>query len=537
MNAKSGLRGAGCLLAVAAAACGPGSGTLILESEKQWRDATGAMAGAVIGPNGLELEAGGEGHWTGAWREGPGEAGTVRVTVRSSLELFRDKTIEVVVDGSEEPYTGSDGVPHDWYGRSMIAILDQNRWVMALRSGLNHIDWKGQDAIHILTSSDEGRTWGELDRWFDGSPISGMPFDDGYTHSEPGLYRMPSGDLILQFWRTAYSTGTRQLRSHDGGKTWVSDHDRIHVQGVTGAPGDLAIGTEDWFVDPENPTHVYMAFQYFHHEAQAGTLLARSTDDGQSYEFLSWIGPLASEKDPDGGATFEPAIEYVGNRTIVAVLRDAAGNRHTWQTVSTDMGATFAPLEEISPKVDGGVEGGLWQRARIYKESNPRFQHGNVLDYAAGEGRLWGMGLHSIGGGYTRKPVVYWSDDDGATWQGPELLHGPMLPGTDTGYGDLKRRVDGAFVAVAYYATRDFKVSDLEQYTFGGRRARFRLEEDADGDGEADGGSSWRELHGGVENYTVPMTGARWRLNLRLSRTGEGPGPGIESIRIEPSQE
>ena len=143
MNAKSGLLGVGCLLAVAAAACGPGSGTLILESEEQWKDAAGAMAGAVIGPNGLELEAGGGGRWTGAWREWPGEAGSVRVTVRSRLELFRDKSIEVVVDGSEEPYTGSDGVPHDWYGRSMIAILDQNRWVMALRSGLNHMDWKG----------------------------------------------------------------------------------------------------------------------------------------------------------------------------------------------------------------------------------------------------------------------------------------------------------------------------------------------------------------------------------------------------------
>ena len=387
------------ILAAVAVACGPGSGTLILDSEGQWKAGADAAAGVVIGPDGLDLETDGQGHWTGAWQEGPGEAGSVQVTVRSRLDLFRDKTIEVVVDGSEEPYTGSDGVPHDWYGRSMIAILDQNRWVMAVRSGLNHIDWRGQDAIHILTSSDEGRTWGELDRWFDGTPISGMPFDDGYTHSEPGLYRMPSGNLILQFWRTSYSSGTRQLRSQDGGKTWVQDHDRIDVQGVTGAPGDLALGTEDWFVDPENPTHVYMAFQYFHHEAQAGTLLARSTDDGRSYEFLSWIGPLASEKEPHGGATFEPAIEYVGDRTIVAVLRDGAGNRHTWQTVSTDMGATFAPLEEISPKVDGGVEGGLWQRARIYKASNPRFQHGNVLDYGAGEGRLWGMGLHSIGGG------------------------------------------------------------------------------------------------------------------------------------------
>ena len=58
-------------------------------------------------------------------------------------------------------------------------------------------------------------------------------------------------------------------------------------------------------------------------------------------------------KNPDSGATFEPAIEYVGNRTIVAVLRDMAGmgdpagDRHTWQTVSTDMGVSFSPLVDI----------------------------------------------------------------------------------------------------------------------------------------------------------------------------------------------
>ena len=68
-----------------------------------------------------------------------------------------------------------DGVEHDWYGRCMIAILDARRWVMAIRSGINHIQWGKRDAIHLLTSSDEGRTWSKLNHWFDGTPIEGLP--------------------------------------------------------------------------------------------------------------------------------------------------------------------------------------------------------------------------------------------------------------------------------------------------------------------------------------------------------------------------
>ena len=43
--------------------------------------------------------------------------------------------------------------------------------------------------------------------------------------------------------------------------------------------------------------------------------------------------------------------------------------------------------------------------------------------------------------------------------------------GTNTGYGDLKRRGDNTFVASTYYANRDSTVADVEQYTFGGERA------------------------------------------------------------------
>ena len=388
------------------------------------------------------------------------------------IDLFDNKTIEIVVRGSEKPYTDADGLEHDWYGRCMIAIVDENRWIMALRSGVNHIAWDSRDTIHLLTSSDEGRTWGQLDRWFDGTSIKGMPHEDGHCHSEPGLFRMPNGDLILQFWRTAYRSGTKQLRSTDNGKTWTTDIDRISVVGVPGADDDMVIGTEDYFVDPENSSDVYMAFQYYQYHSKSGCLLARSQDNCKSYSFLSWMSPLTdTSDDPDSSATYEPAIEYVGNRTIVAVLRCSSTNQQrTWQAVSTDMGVSFSPQTDISDQIKGGVPNGRWQRARIYKESNPYFQYHNQLDYASGQGRLWGFGIHSMGDRcYTRKPAVYWSDDNGQSWQGPELLHGPMYPGTDTGYGDLKRRVDGTFVAATYYCQPgDFGAADVEQYTFGG---------------------------------------------------------------------
>ena len=406
---------------------------------------------------------------------------------------------------------------------------------MSTRSGVNHIEWEGSDAIHILTSTDEGRTWSGLDKWFDGTPIKSMPYRDGKCHSEPGLYRMPNGDIILQFWKDGFSNGTKQLRSTDNGKTWITDIDRIQVAGVPRADDDRVIGTEDYFIDPENPSDVYMAFQYFHYNNNAGCLLAISRDNCKSYSFLSWIAPLASE-DPDGGAAFEPAIEYVGNRTIVSVLRDASGNKATWQTISKDMGVSFAPLVDISEKIRGGVSNGLWQRARLYKESNPSFQYNTSLDYTRGEGRLWGFGHHSMGGGYTRKPLAYWSDDNGQTWQGPELLHGPMHPGTDAGYGDLKRRVDDTFVGVAYYADRHSTVADVEQYTFGGERARVRIEVDRNGDGTPEAGSAWHEIYDGKKVFSVSGLRAKyWRLKLVLSSSdvdGAKDRPGIRCWKI-----
>jgi hypothetical protein len=508
--------------------------TWTIGSSAEWEEATAAIDATLEGERGLILQRAGEGQWTSTWQSWQAPIRSLEMTVEAEIDLFDDKKIQVVISGAETPYSDASQMPHNWYGRCMIAIVDEHRWIMALRSGLNHISWGKRDTIHLITSSDEGRTWGALNRWFDGSPIAGLPYEDGHTHSEPGLYRTPNGELVLQFWRTDYSSGTKQLRSMDNGKTWDLDIDRIDVQGVIGAEGDCAIGTEGYFVDPENPFDVYMAFQYFHYNGQAGTLLARSGDNCKTYSFVSWICPLADEKVPNGGATFEPAIEYVGDRTIVAVLRDAAGDHCTWQCVSRDMGVSFGQPVDISDQINGGIANGQWQRARLYKESNPYFQYGNGLDYAKGEGRLWGFGLHSNGGGYTRKPVVYWSDDNGQSWSGPELLHGLMQPGTDTGYGDLKRRGDNTFVAATYYANEDSTQADVEQYTFGGARARVMMEFDDNGDGQPDADSGWRELYDGSNSICLRSLPSRhWRLKLVLAADNSASGPRIGRVHIE----
>jgi hypothetical protein len=508
----------------------------MIQSPADWKEAEASAEGTAAEDDSVVLDRATEGHWTSKWHAWQGMVDSAEVVVDAEIDLFDNKTIEILVEGSNRPHTDADRVPHDWYGRCMIAIVDENRWIMALRSGVNHISWGDRDTIHLITSTDEGRTWSELNRWFDGTPIKGMPYEDGHTHSEPGLFRMPNGDLILQFWRTSYTSGTKQLRSSDHGNSWILDIDRISVDGVPGADDDNAIGTEDYFVDPENPSDIYMAFQYFNFNGQAGTLLARSRDNCKSYSFVSWIGPLADQRDPDGGATFEPAIEYVGQRTIVAVMRDAAGNRHTWQTVSINMGASFETPVDISRKINGGIPNGLWQRARLYKESNPYFQYNNQFDYARGEGRLWGFGLHSMGGGYTRKPVVYWSDDNGESWHGPELLHGPMRPGTDTGYGDLKRRVDSTFVAATYYCQpRDSSEADLEQYTFGGERAKVMIEADRNGDGTPDASSAWREVYSGRSVFVQSFLSApRWRFRLNLRSNEPTDSPKIRRLEIAP---
>ena len=114
-----------------------------------------------------------------------------------------------------------------------------------------------------------------------------------------------------------------------------------------------------------------------------------------------------------------------------------------------------------------------------------------------------------------------------------ESLHGEIQTGTDTGYGDIKRRVDNTFVAATYFATRDSKIADLERYTFGGERVELLVEADRDGDGNADVISGWREATG--ENRPIPidsLNGKRWRFRFRLRLTATSGTPKVTGLVV-----
>ena len=66
---------------------------------------------------------------------------SAELCVDAAIDLFDNKQIETVVQGETKPYTDADGVQHTWYGRCMIAVVDENRWIMAIRSGISHISW------------------------------------------------------------------------------------------------------------------------------------------------------------------------------------------------------------------------------------------------------------------------------------------------------------------------------------------------------------------------------------------------------------
>ena len=90
-------------------------------------------------------------------------------------------------------------------------------------------------------------------------------------------------------------------------------------------------------------------------------------------------------------------------------------------------------------------------------------------------------------------------------------------------------------MAATYFATPNSSVADTEQYTFGGQRVRLLVEVDRDADDCADADSGWREIYGGHREIDVSrLSGARWRVQLRLSVPNKDRPPSVRSLRLTP---
>lgn len=359
----------------------------------------------------------------------------------------------VTVDATTTLETG--GSP-DWHGRAVVCRWSKgdNRLLLVNERSSAHATNDG--ALQIKFSDDDGATWTAYNTKLGGGAVSGFPMTPtGATaNQDPGegwLIELPSGRILLTMWRVDYSTdndGTQYSWSDDGGETWTTPA-AIAVSGVTNLV--LTYATDQGFVDPETGTLYAITREYTTGTYTACRIhLITSTDDGATWTVVSTV----MESNQGGNGSIEGGMEYLGDRTILVQMRDT-DHVAAWQRISTDMGATWGTLTDVTAQV------GIAARQRIYT-----FAHLMGLPGWWNDHRLLMVGFvqQTPGDSQDRRNAVWvgsW-DRNSATvaWDGPHYVDSST---EDAGYGDLfYAGAAGQFSVVNYQGT--LAAAAIKQY-------------------------------------------------------------------------
>jgi hypothetical protein len=358
-------------------------------------------------------------------------------------------TVTVTSSSTIDAGSGAD----DWVARASIKRRpSDNALVMAYYKATRHAGNEGD--LNIRFSDDDGATWTAENTTLGGAAVSGFPMNPtvsaGEDAGEPMLYVAPNGDLLIHMWRVDYSVslgGTWQARSSDGGETWTTPA-QVTFAG-TGEDDDIIFATDDEFVWDRT---IYAGARVYTGGAD-GTpsrcILIKSDDSGATWEQVSVIMDDDEGDSPDFGGQ-EVGIEYVGNNTIIAMIRD---NPHTksFRRYSTNMGATWGTLTDVTSLV--GIAG----RQRVYTRMHLQGEAGWWKDPML---LMVGFVHQTPTDSQDRRNAIWISPDRGLTWDGPHYLDSTT---EDAGYGDLFAKSDGTYAVVSYQGT--LLAASLKQYS------------------------------------------------------------------------
>lgn len=342
---------------------------------------------------------------------------------------------------------------NDWVARAAIRRRpSDNALLLAYYKGTAHAANAG--ALHLRFSDDDGATWTSEDTKLGGGAVSGFPMNPpvtaGQDAGEPQLYVCPNGDLLCQMWRVDYGSamgGTYQSRSTDGGETWSTP---VLVEwGISGVSDTIVFATDDDFTWDRV---IYAGARVYTGGADgtpSESILVKTDDNGLTWSKVSTIMDDNEGDSPDFGGQ-EVGLEYVGNSTIVAMIRD---NPHTksYKRISTDMGATWGTLTNVTSTV--GIAG----RQRVYTRSHLQGKAGWWKDPVL---FMSGFVHQNPPSSQTRRNAVWISPDRGTTWDGPHYVDSST---EDAGYGDLFwDTTNSRLVLVSYQGT--LAAASLKQY-------------------------------------------------------------------------
>jgi hypothetical protein len=321
--------------------------------------------------------------------------------------------------------TLASGGALDWHGRSYIRRRPDGVLVMVYRAGTIH--WSNDAELRIRFSDDDGATWTAVNTKLGGGSVTGFPMNPGVGNIGLGegiIEVAPSGRLVILMWSMTgtYPTthdfvGTWQSYSDDDGESWSTPSQVTFV----GNPDDdnYTFATDDSFVF-DRTMYVGARVYYENDGAPSASVLMKSADNGSTWEYVSTI--QAQSEGGSGGQ--EVGLEYLGNSTIIAMLRDNP-QTNFYQRYSYDMGATWGTLLDVSSTV--GIAG----RQRVYTRSHLLGLDGWWKDPVL---YMCGWVHQTPGSSADRRSAVWISPDRGITWDGPHYVNTTT---DDGGYGDI----------------------------------------------------------------------------------------------------
>lgn len=351
---------------------------------------------------------------------------------------YGEPTVEVV--NTKDIVTGPL-----WYGRTSMKVW-KGITVMSYRRALTHND-NDYDEICIKFSTDYGDTWTEENTYLDGTKVVGMPswpdsggYADARGPGEPWLYLMPNGDLVIHMWLSDYgvtNSGTYQIRSTDGGKTWNSPAlVSFQFEGSTHANNLNIFSTDDDFV---YEGVVYTGAREYLNAGSFATNIRswflKTEDNGTTWELISLVSAFSD-------VTNEYGMTYVGNNKIVAYVRELV--TYAYRTESNDFGQTWDPLVDVT-----GIYGAM-SRQRV----NTRAQLQLKMNYWNDPLVIVNGYVHvNPGNSHPRRIAVWISIDHGDTLYGPFYMD---EAGYDGGYGSvIYNPVRNEYVFTVYKAPID----------------------------------------------------------------------------------
>lgn len=301
----------------------------------------------------------------------------------------------------------------DWLGRPVLLVLADGTWLAAYRQGSQH-NYDDASVFHLRFSDDEGATWTAADTLLGGGTVTGAPFSRHGTNAVADAILMPApnGDILLHVGEInsgANPVGTWQYRSTDGGATWTA--------------GGLINSDTEIFSGQDYVVIGGVIFVLFWKDASSDgqpnqTLLYSSGDNGTTWALVSAVTTTTDN-------TGEAGLVHLGGDTLLCILRDHASNTNTYQRISTDLGQTWGTLTNVT-----GIFG-VFHRPRMRSVGNRVYLYGRDLAAAA-----------------ERLTVLWYSDDQGMTWEGPYYLNTTAF--ADGGYCDLLRRSNGQLYLLTY---------------------------------------------------------------------------------------